>query len=241
MCPKCEKPLYGSASRGKMGTYYPAYHCNKRGHYFRVSKKNLNDTVYDFIRSLHVTPEYADKLMKAVLSEWEKRQKATYQDKTIIENKIKELESSARLIADKIRMLSSETAIRYMEEDLEKIEKQMAELMEQETQKAQETINMEEVMGTVKYFLEHLEELLIYGANPEKKAALFSLIFQMAPTYDELVSGTPQLAPFVALKDDYDASYYQMVTPWGFEPQITWMKTKCPRPLDDGAKQQLLL
>ncbi len=30
-------------------------------------------------------------------------------------------------------------------------------------------------------------------------------------------------------------SISKIVTPWGFEPQITWMKTKCPRPLDDGA------
>ena len=27
----------------------------------------------------------------------------------------------------------------------------------------------------------------------------------------------------------------RLVTPTGFEPVITWMKTKCPGPLDDGA------
>ena len=26
-----------------------------------------------------------------------------------------------------------------------------------------------------------------------------------------------------------------LVTPEGVEPSITWMKAKCPRPLDDGA------
>ena len=26
-----------------------------------------------------------------------------------------------------------------------------------------------------------------------------------------------------------------IVTPMGIEPMISWMKTKCPRPLDDGA------
>ena len=90
-------------------------------------------------------------------------------------------------------------------------------------------------MGTVKYFLEHLEDLLLDSANPEKSATLFGLIFQVAPTYEELSSGTPELAPFLALKGDSDVSYSQMVTPEGFEPSIFWMKTRYPRPLDDGA------
>ena len=155
MCPECGKPLFGSASRGKMGKYYPAYHCNKRGHYFRVPKKDFDQTINDFVKGLHVTPDYADKLMKAVLTEWEKRQTSVSKDKTIIQDKINELESSARLIADKILILNSESAIRYMEDDLAKIEKQIAELKEEQTKKGKNNLNVEEIMGTIKYFLEH--------------------------------------------------------------------------------------
>ena len=64
MCPHCDKPLFGSASRGKLGKYYSAYHCNKRGHYFRVPAKDLEKTVEDFIRSLNFTQEYIDDLKK---------------------------------------------------------------------------------------------------------------------------------------------------------------------------------
>jgi hypothetical protein len=124
------------------------------------------------------------------------------------------------LIADKIRILSSETAIRYMEEDLAKIETEKLELTEQLAKKDENAINLEEIMGTVKYFLEHLEDLLLDQSKPEQSATLFSLIFQMAPTYAELVSGTPTLAPFVALKDDYAVSENQMVTPRGIEPRL---------------------
>ena len=67
-------------------------------------------------------------------------------------------------------------------------------------------------MGTIKYSLEHLEDLLLDSEKPEKAATLFSLIFQMAPIYQELVSGTPELAPFVALKDEFAMSENQMVT-----------------------------
>ncbi|MDA1317146.1 MAG: hypothetical protein O3B87_03935 [bacterium] len=160
-------------------------------------------------------PDYAEKLMQAVMREWEKRQKSTVTDTTVIQKKIADLESSARLIADKIRILSSETAIRYMEEDLAKIETEMLELQAQLVKKDENTINLEEVTGTIKYFLEHLEDLLLDQSKPEKSATLFSLIFQMAPTYAELVSGTPKLAPFVALKDDYAVSENLIVTPEG--------------------------
>ena len=45
MCPECDKPLLGSSSRGKSGKHYPAYHCDRRGHYFRVTKQELEDGV----------------------------------------------------------------------------------------------------------------------------------------------------------------------------------------------------
>lgn len=235
MCPECEKPLYGSSSRGKLGKYYPAYHCNKRGHYFRVAKKEFDSTIEDFVKRVKVTPEYIEKLTEVVLKEWNKRQGNLDTDKKIIEDKIAELESTGRMIADKIRVLQSETAIRYMEEDLVKTEKQITELKEQLKGKQENQTNIQEVMATIKYFLEHLENLLLDREKPENAASLFSLIFQVAPTYEELVSGTPKLAPFIALKRDFDISEGQMVTPRGFEPLIPRMKTWCPRPLDDGA------
>ncbi len=212
MCPHCEKPLFGSASRGKLGKYYPAYHCNKRGHYFRVSKKDFDQTILSFVKGLHITPKYAEKLMKAVLEEWDKRQANMNKDNEIIETKMKELQTSGRLIADKIRVLTSETAIKYMEEDLEKIEDQIAQLQEEKLKKKQKAIDIVEVTETVKYFLEHLEDLLLNGSDSVKRATFFSLIFQMAPTYEELSSGTPQLAPFIALKDDFSMSERQMVS-----------------------------
>jgi site-specific DNA recombinase len=93
MCPECEKPLFGSASRGKMGKYYPAYHCNKRGHYFRVPKGDFDTTIADFVRGLKFKPDYAEKLMQAVMTEWTKRQHSTQTDKAVIEKKIQELNS----------------------------------------------------------------------------------------------------------------------------------------------------
>ena len=40
-CPTCHNPLLGSASRGKMGKYYAAYHCSNHGHYYRIPKQEF--------------------------------------------------------------------------------------------------------------------------------------------------------------------------------------------------------
>ena len=44
-CPKYGKILSDSASRGKMGAYYPAYHCSRNGHYFRVPKPEFSQVL----------------------------------------------------------------------------------------------------------------------------------------------------------------------------------------------------
>ncbi len=45
------------------------------------------------------------------------------------------------------------------------------------------------------YFLEHLEELVFGGSDPERKGAMFGLLFQQAPTYTEITTRTPHLSP----------------------------------------------
>ncbi len=136
------------------------------------------------------------------MDQWNKRQEETQKDTSIIDTKIMELKTAARATAEKIRFLSSETAIRYMEEDLIKYEQQIQEfeankLQQQDTKKG---VNMELVLANVSYFLEHLEELLIGSPNRLKGAEYFSLLFDSTPTYQDLTSGTAKLARYLALK-----------------------------------------
>lgn len=220
MCPHCEKPLFGSASRGKLGKYYPAYHCNKRGHYFRVSKKDFDQTITKFISGIQITPQYSEALMTAVMDEYTKRQQVMNNDKEKIEDRISVLRASLRLITDKIKILSTETAIKYMEEDLVKVEQQITQLEEEKNKNDNNEVNMEELTATVKYFLEHLNFLLISSPDPIKRATYFNLIFDTPPTYQELISGTPKLAPFIKLNESYQKDKGQLVTRVGVEPTL---------------------
>lgn len=200
MCPQCERPLFGSASRGALGKHYPAYHCNKRGHYFRVTKKDFEDTITNFVKSIKLSQGYIDELVKAVVNEWEKRNKETTKDQINIDTKIMELKTQEKMTVDKIKILTSEVAIKYMEEDLVKVEQQVTDLLE-EKQNAVDAkpTDMRLVMAYIKYFLEHMENLLLEQSNPIFKANCFGVLFDKAPTYQEINSGTPNLAQCVAL------------------------------------------
>ena len=222
MCPECSKPLFGSASRGHLGTYYPAYHCNKRGHYFRVPAKELETTVEDFVKNLKFDQKYIDDLKEYVVTQWNERVENKVQDESIINSKITALKASAQASADKIKYLSSEVAIKYMEADLIKAEEEVHQLEEEKLKQAKtvNTLNMSNVMEHIGYFLEHLEELLIDTANPLKRAAFFGLIFDSMPTYTELSSGTPKLAPYLVLKHYFGTDLVPMCDPTGNRTRI---------------------
>ncbi len=202
LCPICERPLYGSASRGKLGKHYPAYHCDKRGHYFRVSTKDFNDTVRHFIQGLHIDQEYVDKLKQLVMYLWDKRQQESEKDAQEIETKILEQKALAKATAEKIRFLNSEIAIKYLEEDIIKIESEIHLLQEGKRKQEKRQVDMELIMANIGYFLEHLENLVMDSPNPAKRGEYFGLIFDKVPTYQDLISGTPKLAPFIDIKKE---------------------------------------
>lgn len=189
-CSKCGQPMYGSTSRGYNGTRYPAYHCNK-GHYFRIPKAELEATVADFVRRITLTPEQIDLITNTVLNEWERRQERLDAELTSLDHQIHELGIEAGLTVKKLKMLESDTAIKYMEDDLLKIEQRIRKLKIVKDKKAAvKPADMGRIMKRVKYFLENLDKLLLQQIDPIKKAQLFGVFFDRLPTYAELKSRT---------------------------------------------------
>ena len=192
-CSKCGKPMYGSSSRGYNGTHYPAYHCNK-GHYFRVPKDELEATVVEFIRCISLKPEQIDLITTAVMSEWQRREQRVEADVIQFDQQIKELETEAEATVRKLKMVESETAIKYMEADLMSIEQKIRDINVAKEKKATtNTVDMGKIVGRVKYFLENLDKLLLQQIDPVKKAQFFGVFFDRIPTYEEIKTGTKNL------------------------------------------------
>ncbi len=207
MCSGCRRPLYGSSSRGRHGKYFPAYHCNQRGgHYFRKSKKEFDHTMEEFVKNLGISEEYIDELMEYVGEAFDKQQMDVHADAVTMDLRITQLRSQIRINVDKIKMVSSATTIQYLEEDITKLEAEIAELTsERQTKEQQEPVDMEKMKAYVRYFLAHLEELLLGYGNPILQAKYFGVIFNEAPTYDEIVSGTPDCSKLTVVNEVFKA------------------------------------
>ncbi len=229
LCPECQKPLFGSASRGKSGKYYPAYHCHARGHYFRVPSPEFMDTIGKFVKQLRFSDEQISKLKQSALSLWHEHHSHMEKENARIDQKIADLRSQANLVAEKIRYLNSEISMRYVEKELIDIEAEITKL-ESAKKKSLPTdqVDMEKVMEIIGFYLEHLDNLLLNQSKPLRSAEYFSLLFQVPPTYDDLVFGTPKLVPFIELKDGVATPSIPIGDPMGNRTPVIGMRTRCP-------------
>ncbi len=232
MCPQCNKPLLGSAPRGKNGKYYPAYHCDKRGHYFRVPKQEFEENVVQFVANFKIAPDRLEKLFKAIEAAWERTNTEYLIGIQALDNRVEELKQQAMVSVEKIKALSSDTAIKYMEEDIMKIENQIETLSGKRAELAsKKPIDISKVLERVKYFAENLDKLLLQQIDPIKRGQFFGAIFDKAPTYEEIKSrkqNSPLFTgvnPVLALATTDNFSYGD---PKGNRTPVAGMKTRCP-------------
>jgi len=64
---------------------------------------------------------------------------------------------------------------------------------------------MDKMKTYVKYYLEHLEELLLHHSNSVLQAKFFGLIFNQAPTYADIVSETPDISKITGVNEVFKA------------------------------------
>ena len=230
-CPKCGKTLSGSATRGKLGKHYPAYHCSRDGHYFRVPKPEFDKTIEDFVRAITIKPEYVDDVIAAIAELWRERQtKQIDANRQRLEHR-DSLQSQIKATVDRMRIVTSETALKYLEEDIVSVEKELAELDEEIARQPNLQAEFDQVLQYAKYILEHLSELLLDLCNPLRKAAFFGAIFNKLPTYEQINFGThknsppPEVNELFQIRTEYKSLYGDST---GNRTRVAGMRTRCP-------------
>ena len=215
VCPQCRKPLLGSYSRGKSGKRYGSYHCNKRGHYFRVRKEDLEEKVNQFFASVRLSPECIDKLEASAEASWQAIE-ARYEGRLDnLDSRISALKGETENAVQKLKMLNNESAIRHMEMELEKLEKETISLEAQRKDlEALKPENAEALCRKLKHVVKHLGEILQQQMNPVKKARFFNLLFDRPPTYEDLAGQTPSFSNLTDVNPLFLAKNYQKSSTW---------------------------
>ena len=187
-CPVCNNSLLGSASRGRLGKYYPAYHCSHRGHYFRIPKKELEDGLMTYVNNIFMPPEIIDKIVDIIGLEWNFRNQSRIQELLVIDNRIIELQKDLSNTLDKIRVVTTPTVIKLLEEDLIRIDQQIKELQTIKNQKELKNVcDINTVQSKARYYMKHLGELLKKQTDLNKKSRLSTLLFRGRPTAEDIL------------------------------------------------------
>ena len=184
-CPICKENLYASASRGKLGKYYPAYHCSRRGHYFRVPMKVMNDTVINFLKLIWIKDDYANEFREKLLSDENKIKQIVKDEVSLAKNRIKEIDIEIEMNQEKIRILISDMALKAIEDRLitleqekKKLERKLKELViNSKDNNEVENIDMD---------LNRIPKQMIDDHEFRMRKLLFSLLFKQLPTFEEL-------------------------------------------------------
>lgn len=224
LCPECRGSLLGSASRGKTGRYYPAYHCSNKGHYFRVPKDQMDEKIVRFIQHIKINDQQIDLLVTTIRQEFERRQSLSVDDYRAIEKQIQALKTQAEAAMSKIMLLSNPTAISYLENEIEQINQKIIKLeKEKQEMKSKKPINIEQILSRVRYFMEHLDLLLLKQTDSHRKAQLFGALFNQLPTYGDLDYGNQKTSLFTGVNSLFTLAKLeksQMVTSRGIEPRL---------------------
>lgn len=217
LCPRCQNPLLGSAPKSKSGKHIAYYHCSRNHKYWSENRIKFDKTIERFCSQLNFTKSFRNKFREIVLEEWEKRRDSARSDSMIVGNQIVKLKEEQQAITDKIKYIESPVALRHLEAELERLEIEIGQFQDQRNKKEKEEVDIQTLINYCLYFMEHLKELLLEGTNTLKDAAMFGIVFDAIPTYEDLVNGTPRLAPVFELNRDYESSKSLSVSQVGLE------------------------
>lgn len=199
LCPHCKKPFLGSSPKGKSGKGFATYHCNRNHKYLGINKKEFENNVLRFIKTLKFKPDMIKSFEATLINKYRERQKELAHFSSKVSCKVSDLKLEQANLIDKIELATSEVVIKKLEEKIDKLEQEIKNTQTQRDKIEITEYDISNFIKEAKKIMEHPSEMLINTENSIKKQALFGLVFEETPTYEDILNGTPKLTPIFAL------------------------------------------
>ncbi len=230
LCPKCRNPFVGSASTGKSGKKYAAYHCSRKHQSVRIPRENFHSTIETFISKLRFQNSFVDLFEAVVMDVWRMKQEEKVTESIESEKNVLQLHEEQKKLLSDYRQTESKTVKKLIEEEMEALDKQMEGATSVRNRNEITERQIAEYLKRARNMVEHPSELLLNASNQRLLKQYWGFVFEELPTYQELIDGTPRLqmlfefAQEKANRDIRDFSV-QMAGSSGFEPELTVLET----------------
>jgi len=211
MCPTCNKFFKASATKNKAGNHIPAYHCDrgekgKDKHYFRVPQKEFEDSVESFLDKLEFTPERKASFEFRLKQKFRERESEVLKDSSTVSHNIADLKTKKQTEVDAFVASANSPSIRTaIEERISELDEQISKAESERSKLDLKEKDIDLFLKWTNKIMEHPKEVLVGNDDLEAQTALWNLVFEELPTYEDIVNGTPKTASIFNVKRDLEA------------------------------------
>lgn len=223
-CPKCQNNFWASAPKGKSKKGFPMYHCsgNRNGKpkhpQFSVPASEFNDVIEQYVRGISFDKDSRnafEAIFKDAYQRKHKNQISVSQQKA---QEVKEMKTRLQHLYEKHERAMSEVVERKLEKQIEELDEKIKQAETDRNQSEAIEHDFVTYLKIAKHLLEHPAEILLKPRKKEDQQAIWSLVFEELPTYDDITTGTPKLSLCFNTKGTLSDASGGVVGDEGFEP-----------------------
>ena len=202
-CPLCKNQFNGSASKGKSGKKFPAYHCCRDHKYFRVNKKDFEDTIEAFTLGLKHKEGFMESLEYSLRKKYREKEKELGQFAVSAGDTIANLEAQKGQKIEAFTSTQNSVIREGIEKQINELQDQIEKIRTERNKVEVEEADINAFLRFAKELVEHPKEMLLGQVDINRTKALFGLVFDEMPSYDQITNGTPQLSLLFRLSSEY--------------------------------------
>jgi site-specific DNA recombinase len=122
MCPVCHKPFHASASRGKSGRRFPAYHCQRAHQRIGIDKASFEGIVSRFVSRLRFDVDLREAVIQASYDRYHERQGELIETHAAIRRTASGLEAQKAEAVKAFMAASSDAMRKALEAEVDRLE-----------------------------------------------------------------------------------------------------------------------
>lgn len=218
LCPTCNKPLLASYSTGKNKKKWGAYHCSRNHARYAVPKAQLEETATKFLKNIEFSDKYKNVFEKVAIAKYRQEQQKNNGLQITLNEKVVELQKKVNETLEALKVTKSPQVRNALENDYENLTTELNHTRGERDALEVTEGELQEFISNTRMLMEHPAEMLANPSNMQEQLALYSLFFEVLPTFSEIVNGTPKLRLAFKLTQSNQEEKSAMVTLQGVEP-----------------------